>query len=105
MKMSFKWLVIGASLAASNGVLAAGDPISGRTKAEACLGCHAVASYFNVYPSYNVPKLAGQHADYLVAALQAYKAGTRQHPTMQANAANLSDQDMADIAAYLSSAK
>jgi cytochrome c553 len=105
MKTSFKLLVIGASLAISSQTIAAGDPVAGRNKAETCLGCHAVASYFNVYPSYHVPKLAGQHADYLITALQAYKAGTRKHETMQANAANLSDQDMADIAAYLSNAK
>ena len=53
------------------------------------------------YPAvYSVPKLGGQHAGYLVKALQAYKAGERSHPTMRAIAATLSDQDMADLAAY-----
>lgn len=79
----------------------AGDAAAGKWKAETCLGCHAVESYQNVYPTYNVPKLAGQHEAYLVAALKAYRSGERSHRTMQANAANLSDEDIADIAAYL----
>jgi cytochrome c553 len=49
---------------------------------------------------YSVPKLGGQHAAYIVKALQAYKAGERSHPTMKAIAAGLSDKDMADLAAY-----
>ena len=54
----------------------------------------------NAYPSYNVPKLGGQNADYITVALQGYRRGTRAHPTMQAQAATLSNQDIADIAAY-----
>ena len=77
-----------------------GDPRAGRDKASTCMGCHGVPSYMNVYPTYHVPKLGGQHAEYLVAALEAYRDGTRKHSTMQAQAATLSDQDMADIAAY-----
>jgi len=69
---------------------------------ETCLGCHA-GKVTNASPNYHVPKLGGQHADYIVAALKAYKAGQRWHPTMQANAVNLSDQDMSDIAAYINS--
>jgi cytochrome c553 len=83
---------------------AAGDPAAGRIKADTCLGCHGVATYHNVYPTYHVPKLGGQHAEYIVAALKAYQAGQRQHPTMQAQAATLSDQDMQDIAAFWQSA-
>jgi cytochrome c553 len=52
-----------------------------------------------------VPKLGGQHPDYIIAALKAYKAGERDHPTMQAQASTLSDQDMADVAAYFASIK
>lgn len=81
----------------------AGDAGKGRVKAGTCLGCHAVSSYTNVYPTYHVPKLAGQYPDYIVAALQAYKSGVRKHSTMQAQAATLSDEDIADIAAYFSS--
>lgn len=82
----------------------AGDAARGKLKSETCNGCHAVDSYQNVYPTYNVPKLGGQHAEYIVAALKAYKSGERAHPTMHANAINLSDEDMADIAAYFASA-
>ncbi len=81
----------------------AADAAKGKVKAETCTGCHAVASYQNVYPTYNVPKVAGQHAEYIVAALKAYKSGERAHQTMHANAINLSDEDMADIAAYFAS--
>jgi cytochrome c553 len=90
-------------LAGSMAVLAEGDATAGRLKAETCLGCHAVEGYFNVYPTYRVPKLGGQGPAYIESALKAYKSGTRAHDTMHANAADLSDQDMADIAAYMAS--
>ncbi|MEN8130226.1 MAG: cytochrome c [Pseudomonadota bacterium] len=80
---------------------AAGNVEAGKPMAQTCLGCHGVPSYTNVYPTYHVPKLGGQHPDYIVAALKAYKKGERDHGTMRAQAASLSDQDMADIAAYL----
>ena len=79
---------------------AAGDAAAGKLKAFTCMGCHGIPSYNNVYPTYHVPKLGGQHAQYLVSALQAYKAGKRSHKTMQAQASSLSEQDMQDIAAY-----
>ena len=81
----------------------AADVERGERLSETCLGCHGVEGYFNVYPTYRVPTLWGQHDAYLVAALQAYKKGDRAHPTMQSQASNLTDQDMADIAAYFSS--
>ena len=68
-----------------------------------CLGCHGIVSYNNIYPSYKVPMLGNQHKDYLVAALKAYRSGERAHPTMRAQAANLSDQDISKIADYFSS--
>lgn len=82
---------------------AAGDPTTGKSKFETCSGCHAIPGYTNAYPTYPVPRLGGQHPDYIVAALKAYQAGERQHPTMHANALSLSEQDMQDIAAYLAS--
>ena len=82
-------------------VFAEGDAAAGRDKAETCLGCHGVKGYFNVYPTYHVPKLGGQGAKYIESALKAYKQGMRQHATMHANAENLSDQDIADIAQFL----
>lgn len=78
----------------------AGDPKIGQHKADICLGCHGVPSYTNVYPSYHVPKLAGQHVDYIISALQAYQSGERQHASMAAQAHSLSPADQADIAAY-----
>lgn len=84
--------------------LAAGDFAAGKVKSSTCIGCHGSVNYSNVYPSYRVPMLGGQHPDYIVSALKAYKSGKRSHPTMKAQAAQMSDQDMADIAAYLTAA-
>ena len=82
------------------GTMAAGDAAAGKLKAFTCMGCHGVPSYNNVYPTYKVPMLGGQHAQYLVSALEAYKNGQRSHQTMQAQAQTLSEQDMQDIAAF-----
>lgn len=95
--------LLAVTLGAAPTARAAGDAQEGKWKAETCMGCHAVESYKNVYPTYHVPKLAGQHESYLVTALTEYRNGNRSHKTMQANVANLSDQDIADIAAYLAS--
>lgn len=66
-----------------------------------CAGCHGIAGYKTAFPEvYSVPKLGGQHAAYIVKALQAYRSGERNHPSMKAIAASLSDRDMADLAAY-----
>ncbi len=80
---------------------AAGDAARGKTLGYTCLGCHGIENYKNSFPVYRVPKLAGQHPDYLVQALKAYKSGERSHATMNAHAATLSEQDMQDVAAYL----
>jgi cytochrome c553 len=82
---------------------AAGDVASGETLGYTCLGCHGIAGYRNAYPSYRVPKLGGQKAAYLVAALKGYRDGTRAHPTMAAQASSLSDQQIEDVAAYIAS--
>ena len=83
----------------------AGDAAAGQWKAQTCLGCHGVPSYTNVYPTYHVPLLGGQHADYIVSALQAYKNGQRDHDTMVAQSHRLDKQGIADVAAYFSSLK
>jgi cytochrome c553 len=77
------------------------DPEHGRKLAYTCYGCHGIPNYKNVYPTYSVPKLEGQHAEYLAIALQAYRSGERSHGTMHSQAATLSDQDMQDIGAFL----
>ena len=81
-----------------------GDPERGRVKAESCLGCHAIPSYSNAYPNYHVPKVGGQNEAYIISALIAYRKGLRGHDTMHVNASSLSDQDIADIAAFFSTA-
>jgi cytochrome c553 len=77
-----------------------GDRDRGAILANTCLGCHGIPGQRNAYPSYRVPKLGGQHAEYLVAGLAGYKNLGRSHPTMRAQAATLSEQDMRDLAAY-----
>ncbi len=96
-------LVMGFVIAWPMTCFADGDASAGKWKAQTCLGCHGVPTYTNVYPTYPVPRLAGQHADYIVAALQAYRNGDRGHKTMVAQSHRLSDQDTADVAAYFSS--
>lgn len=92
------------ALLAAPVTLAAGNGEAGRLKANTCMGCHGIPGYTNAYPTYRVPKLGGQSAEYLSAALKAYKSGERPHLTMRAQAANLSDQDIDDIAAFLATA-
>jgi len=80
---------------------AAGSAQAARSKVSMCIGCHGIAQYHTAYPEvYRVPKIAGQSADYIVKALQAYKDGGRNHPSMVAIARGLTDADMADLAAY-----
>lgn len=82
-----------------------GDAARGKSLTYTCRGCHGVTGYKNAYPSYHVPKLGGQSETYLNNALKEYREGKRKHPTMQAQAESFSEQDIADIAAYLSSIK
>ncbi|HZF97909.1 MAG TPA: c-type cytochrome [Pseudoxanthomonas sp.] len=83
----------------------AGNAESGRLLAYTCQGCHGVVGYKNAYPSFHVPKIGGQSAEYLNQALLEYRKGNRKHPTMQAQAQSFSEQDIADLAVYLSSLK
>ena len=98
-----RFAVLAVGLLATAGTQAAGDPAAGQTRFESCLGCHGVTSYSNIYPSYRVPKIAGQHAMYIEVALKAYRDGTRQHPTMNAQAGALTDTEIANMATYLES--
>ncbi len=82
-----------------------GNADSGRQLTYTCQGCHGIVGYRNIYPTYHVPRIGGQSAVYLTNALAEYKKGTRRHPTMQAQAQSFSDQDIADIAAFLSELK
>ncbi|MEM7762485.1 MAG: c-type cytochrome [Pseudomonadota bacterium] len=101
-----RWLqlmAVAACLAITTPAIAEGDIESGKVLAYTCLGCHGIEGYRNPYPSYRVPRLGGQHAAYIEIALKAYRSGERSHATMQAQAGSLSDQDIADIAAYFAS--
>ena len=81
---------------------ASGDPEVGRKKSTPCAVCHGANG---VSPSPEFPNLAGQHVDYLQAAMRHYKNGKRKNPIMQAQVANLSEKDMLDLAAYFASQK
>jgi cytochrome c553 len=88
---------------ASSTVLAAGNAAEGKKKIAMCEGCHGIPGWKTAFPEvYHVPHLGGQHAKVIVAALQAYKRGERPNQTMQSIAAQLSDKDMQDLAAYYS---
>jgi cytochrome c553 len=93
-----------ATAAAAAGTASAADPLTttnARNKIEQCIGCHGIPDYKSSFPEvYRVPMIAGQNAKYLEAALQAYKKGDRVHPQMTPTAKLLSDQDIAEIAAY-----
>jgi cytochrome c553 len=106
MKIDYRiGLIAGLVMLGAQSARAEGDAQAGQLKAETCLGCHAAPNAENTYPMYRVPKVGGQNAPYIIAALKAYQTGERPHRTMQANTSNLSDQDIEDIAAFFSSVK
>jgi cytochrome c553 len=99
-----KLLQITTALAMSFGALSAAhaqDAAAGQKKIAMCIGCHGIPAYQASFPEvHKVPMISGQNAKYIVAALVAYNKGERKHPTMRSIAASLSDQDMADVAAF-----
>lgn len=83
-------------------VSAGGDPAlakAGQAKAGMCLGCHGSSAEGNG----EIPRLAGQHPDYLVKQLSNFKEGVRKSGHMQAIAGTLSEEDMKALAAYFGS--
>jgi cytochrome c553 len=81
------------------------DAAAGKQKTAMCAGCHGIPGWRTAYPEvYHVPMIHGQHQSYIVKALQAYKNGERSHPSMRAIASSLTDQDMANLAAYYGAA-
>ncbi len=111
LKRAFAALAVMASCVVAGQALAAdaapvGDAKAALSKTSMCIGCHGIPGYKASFPEvYHVPMIAGQNADYIVAALKEYASGTRSFPTMDAIADSLSAQDMADLAAYYSSLK
>lgn len=96
-------LIFAIALIAVSGAPAfaqSGDPERGSVISYTCFGCHGIPYQKNVYPTYSVPRIGGQSEGYIVSALKAYRSGERKHPTMQAQANTLSDQDIADVAAF-----
>jgi cytochrome c553 len=80
---------------------AAPAPLAIESKVAMCIGCHGIKGYQASFPEiHKVPMISGQSEKYIVASLNAYKKGERKHPTMRSIAAPLTDQDMAEIAAY-----
>jgi len=81
-----------------------GNPRAAVTKVEMCIGCHGIqGGYKTAFPEvYQVPKIGGQSAKYIESALKSYRKGDRKHPSMLGIARSLSDQDIADVAAYYS---
>ena len=102
-RIACRFALLAASLFAAVSASAADDPQAGKALVYTCGGCHGVTGYHNAYPNYHVPRIAGQNYDYLVAALTAYKKGERAHPTMRAQGEGMNEQNIRDIAAYLSS--
>jgi cytochrome c553 len=111
LQVSRSIVAVGASMLLVQSAVAAGapivgDPVKAKSKIAMCIGCHGIPGYRTAYPAvYSVPMIAGQNAKYIENALQAYKKGERGHPSMQGIAKSLSDQDMADLAAYYALAK
>lgn len=92
---------LGMLMAFSGVVQASEDTAAAKEKRSMCEGCHGIEGYRTAFPSaYHVPKLGGQHAEYIIKALEGYKNGTRSHPTMTALSKTLSQQDMEELAAY-----
>ena len=83
-----------------------GDAKAAKNKVSMCIGCHGIPGYKATFPEvFQVPMIGGQSAKYIEAALKEYKDGMRKNPTMRGIATSMSEQDMADVAAYYSQQK
>ena len=106
MKKLFALLVLAgvANLAAAADVT--GNAKAAESKNSQCIGCHGIAGYKAAFPEvFSVPMIGGQSAGYIVNALNEYKKGERKNLSMRGIASSLSDQDIADLAAYYSQKK
>jgi cytochrome c553 len=106
MKKLFALLALAGLAQASAAADVKGDADAAKSKVAMCIGCHGIPGYKATFPEvYRVPMLGGQSEKYIVSALNAYKKGERKHPSMVGIAQGLSDQDMADVAAYYAQQK
>lgn len=97
----FAALVAGLLAAAPAQAEVTGNAQAGEGKIAMCIGCHGIKGYKSSFPEvYHVPKIAGQNAKYIATVLEEYRKGTRKHPSMRGVAGSMSDQDIADVAAY-----
>ena len=97
----FVALSLAAGLATSAQAQVKGNIEAGEGKVAMCIGCHGIMDYKTNFPEvYHVPKIAGQNVKYIEAALAEYKKGSRKHPSMRGIAGSLTEQDIADVAAY-----
>ena len=94
-------LAVASVTAFSHAQEAKGDVKAGEKKIAMCIGCHGIIGYKSSFPEvYHVPKISGQNAKYIAAVLEAYKKGDRKHPSMRGIATSMTEQDIADVAAY-----
>ncbi len=106
MKKLFVLLALASVAQLSAAADAAGDANAAKNKVAMCIGCHGIPGYKATFPEvYRVPMIGGQSEKYIASALNAYKKGERNHPSMVGIAKGLSDQDIADIAAYYAQQK
>jgi len=97
----FVALSLAAGLATSAQAQVKGNIEAGEGKVAMCIGCHGIMDYKTNFPEvYHVPKIAGQNTKYIETVLGEYKKGTRKHPSMRGIAGSLTEQDIADVAAY-----
>lgn len=88
------------------GHIAVGEKLAqtkGKATGQSCVDCHGAEGNAPIDETY--PKLAGQYYDYIAHSLQAYRSGDREHPLMSSQAKELTDQQIADLAAYFGSRK
>jgi cytochrome c553 len=101
MNKLFAMLVLAGCAHVASAAEVVGNPKAAVNKIGNCIGCHGIPGYKAVFPEvYPVPMIGGQSAGYIESALKAYRKGDRKHPSMNGIAASLSDQDIADVAAY-----
>ncbi|ABR91511.1 Cytochrome c [compost metagenome] len=106
MKKLFALLALAGVAHITTAAEIVGDAKAGANKVSMCIGCHGIPGYKATFPEvYQVPMIGGQSDKYIAAALHAYKKGDRNHPSMRGIAESLSDQDIADVAAYYSQQK
>ena len=106
MKNLFAFLALAGIAQFAAAADTTGNTKSAANKVESCIGCHGIPGYKAAFPEvFQVPMLGGQSAKYIENALNAYKKGERKNPTMRGIAASLSDQDIADVAAYYAQQK